>query len=332
MVAGRPRIFSTSWVTSAGWSTVSASIAMYASANSAPKPDADEALPHHVRRDFDDSAAGGRSTVADDLDQLGVGERLRTGQRDPLPDKVIGQQRARRDRGDVGLDDRRGGRRGIRSADDVAGPDLRRPHAGEVRREHRGPQAHPLQAGVDGELLDLLVAVAAEPGRLPGEVVVGVDRRQRDQFGDSGALAPRHHVGQVVAERPGVQEHRRRAGQRVERRTRTTSTPAGSRLSRGERVTARTWAPAATSSATSGRPTLPVAPVTTMVMVALLRVRVSVHARTGRRGEKLRSRPVTFARPDRRDCMTIAVSERPDHRGLATAPPLPGESRLPDAR
>src|SRR6516162_7312210 len=46
----------------------------------------------------------------------------------------------------------------------------------------------------------------------------------------------------------------------------TTSTRDGNPAVFGVRLTARTRAPAAASSATSGRPTLPVAPVTTIVM------------------------------------------------------------------
>src|SRR5262249_13158515 len=45
-----------------------------------------------------------------------------------------------------------------------------------------------------------------------------------------------------------------------------TSTPTENAAVAGVRVTARTRTPAATSSATSGRPTLPVAPVTTIVI------------------------------------------------------------------
>jgi hypothetical protein len=47
----------------------------------------------------------------------------------------------------------------------------------------------------------------------------------------------------------------------------TTSTSAGKLAVSGWRLTARTCAPARTNSVTSGRPTLPVAPVTTIVMM-----------------------------------------------------------------
>src|ERR1700756_995226 len=50
----------------------------------------------------------------------------------------------------------------------------------------------------------------------------------------------------------------------------TTFTSAGNPAASGRRLTARTSAPAATSSATNGRPTLPVAPVTTIVMIEFL--------------------------------------------------------------
>src|SRR5205823_1077992 len=46
-----------------------------------------------------------------------------------------------------------------------------------------------------------------------------------------------------------------------------TSTPGGKLAAAGLRVRARTWAPSASRPATSGRPTLPVAPVTRMVGV-----------------------------------------------------------------
>src|ERR1700744_665078 len=55
------------------------------------------------------------------------------------------------------------------------------------------------------------------------------------------------------------------------------ATPAGKPALCGVRLTARTAAPTAASSATSGRPTLPVAPVITMVMFSFLRVIGALH-------------------------------------------------------
>ena len=147
------------------------------------------------------------------LHQLGVGECLRPGQRNLAADELVGEQRLGRDGGDVAVDDRRGRCRRVRPADHVAGPDLRRPHAEEVGDEHRWAQAHPLQTGVDGELLDLLVAVAAEARRLAREVVVGVDGRQRNEARDAFAARLTHERLEFVAECAGVEEHRRGAGQ-----------------------------------------------------------------------------------------------------------------------
>ncbi len=131
------------------------------------------------------------------LDQLGVGEGLRPGQRNLAAHQLVGEQRLRRHRGDVAVDDRRGRGRRVRAADHVAGLDLRRPHAEEVGDEHGWAQAHPLQTGVDGELLDLLVAVAAEARRLAREVVVGVDGRQRNEARDAFAAGPTHDAARV---------------------------------------------------------------------------------------------------------------------------------------
>ena len=110
----------------------------------------------------------------------------------------------------------------------------------------RGPQAHPRQPGIDGELLDLFVPVAAETGRLPGEVVVGVDRRQRNQFGDPGAgrLRPPRRQGPE----PSARELRNTAdapGHRFGRRADHLDADRETRRSLGVRVTARTRAPAA---------------------------------------------------------------------------------------
>ena len=62
--------------------------------------------------------------------------------------------------------------------------------------------------GVDGELLDLLVAVAAKSRRLTGEVVVGVDGRQRDKARTPSRRAEFDDRRELVAERARVEEHR----------------------------------------------------------------------------------------------------------------------------
>ena len=68
---------------------------------------ADETLAYHIGRHLD-VAQRATQRGADDVDQLGIGERLRPGQRDPLTDKLIGEQCVRGHSGDIGLDDRRG--------------------------------------------------------------------------------------------------------------------------------------------------------------------------------------------------------------------------------
>ena len=130
---GRPRIFSTSLVTNAGLDTVASSSAIYAAEH-----------------------------IANDVDELGVGQGLRTGQRNLASQQVVAQQCVHRHRRDVGVDDgRRRGRR-IRPTDHIAGSDLRCPHADEIAGEHGRPQAHPLQTRIDRVLLDFPIAVAAE--------------------------------------------------------------------------------------------------------------------------------------------------------------------------
>ena len=197
------------------------------------------------------------------------------------------QQCLRRHRRDVAVDDGRGRRRRVRPADHVAGLDLRRPHAEEVGDEHRRPQAHPFQTGVDGELLHLLVAVAAEPRRLAREVVVGVDRRQRDEPRDAFAGAPVRTT--AASSSPSARELRNTADApgRPAAAEPTTSTPAGNSAASGCRVTARTSTPAAASCLTSGRPTLPVAPVTRIAFM---------QPRTARRPEKLHAGRCNFSR------------------------------------
>ena len=88
----------------------------------------------------------------------------------------------------------------IRAVDHIARLDLRRPHAEEVGDEHRWAQAHPLQTGIDGELLHFFVAVTAETRRLAREVVVGVDGRQRNEARDTFAACPTYQRFEFVAE------------------------------------------------------------------------------------------------------------------------------------
>ena len=103
----------------------------------------------------------------------------------------------------------------IRAADLIARADLRRPHAREIRGEHRGAQADPLQPGGHGELLHFAVAVPAYPGWLPAVIVIGVDRRQGDQASHPGGAGQIDCGGQLRAEGAGVEEDRRGAGHPV---------------------------------------------------------------------------------------------------------------------
>ncbi len=147
------------------------------------------------------------SNFADRVDEFGVGERLRAGERNPAPDQVVVEQGGGGHRSDIGVDDRRGGRRGVRPADDVTRAQLRTPHPGEVRREHRRAQADPFQPRSDGEVLDLLVPVTADPGRLQREGIVSVDGRQRDEALDPGVRRGRDGGAEVVPQGPRIQEY-----------------------------------------------------------------------------------------------------------------------------
>lgn len=115
------------------------------------------------------------------------------------------------------------------------------------------------------QLFDLLVAVAPESRRLQHEVVVDVDRRQRNQFGDTRSRVPRDDVGEAVAQCAGIEEDRRGASLRVGGRGEYLDIAGklGGVRGVGERPHLRAGA---MSREISGRPTLPVAPVTTIVM------------------------------------------------------------------
>lgn len=64
-------------------------------------------------------------------------------------------------------------------------------------------------------MFDFSVAVAAEARRLQRVVIVGVDGRQGNQFGDPGEPAPSDHIRQAIAQRAGIQEDRGGARQCV---------------------------------------------------------------------------------------------------------------------
>jgi hypothetical protein len=164
--------------------------------------------------------------------------------------------------------DRRFGEGCVRALEDVASADLGAPRAEGVDGEGAGSQAHPLQAASGSRVLDLLVSVPSIAGRLLVEVVVDVHRGQchhplhplfggeRQQFdgrGPDGAWVQEQsgdalQEGAIVSGRDGSPS--------------TTSTWAGRPAASGLRVAARMSAPSVVRRSMSGRPIVPVAPVT----------------------------------------------------------------------
>jgi hypothetical protein len=74
------------------------------------------------------------------------------------------------------------------------------------------PETH-CQARLDRQLFGLPIAVTAQPGRLPREVVVDVDRRQCNDFRDTRRPGPRHDIGESGSQCPGVHKKCVRTGQ-----------------------------------------------------------------------------------------------------------------------
>jgi hypothetical protein len=100
------------------------------------------------------------------------------GQLQPSARQLIGEQRAGADPGQIPFVNRLFGEGRVRAAHDVTGADLGAPRVEGVDGEEGCPQAHPLQAASDGGVLDLLILVPAKAGRLLGQAVVDVHRRQ----------------------------------------------------------------------------------------------------------------------------------------------------------
>ena len=129
-----------------------------------------------------------------------------------------------------------------------------------------------------------------------------------------------HHRVEFVAQCAGIEKHRRRAGQALCRGAHDLD--AGGKLG-GVGVPgdgADLDAGVLTSCVTSGRPTLPVAPVT--------RIAFMQQGRAGARKSYTPAR-VTFRAADSsllHERFTVGRS------GVAQPPPVPGEPRLPDAR
>ena len=149
---------------------------------------------------------------ADDLDQLGVGEGLRAGQRDPLSDEILGQQRPRRDL------PRCRSRRSVRLDAAAYGPVTTSP--ARICADHMPAKFVAKTAGrrLTQARPESTASCSTSLLRSPRKRDGCREKSSSALIADSATslVTPArrhwvHHRFQLLAQRPGVEEYRRRA-------------------------------------------------------------------------------------------------------------------------